>query len=238
MSGRDDTGLTPVGQQQCQQLGSWLHRHGYRPDHIYSSPLPRALQSLEGLLSPWQWLWPQNLTIAPHLKSVPGHELVAVQTAPLQTAGPQPSPTLTLCPRLQEFDAGILTGLTWAEAKARFPDLCEQLETTLEWRPIPEAETPQQGRNRAQQFISQLLTQHTNQDQVWVMSHQWILEHLMACLLGSDRTWQLPMPNTALFEFWLDRDRWSAGAVERTVSNHWQIKRFGDRPHLADSDQP
>jgi broad specificity phosphatase PhoE len=141
-------------------------------------------------------------------------------------------PPLCLAPQLQEFQAGILTGLTWAEAQQRYPDLCEALETSLDWLPIPQAETPLQGRQRAEAFITQLIRRHRNGDAVWVVAHQWILEHLIAALLGSDRTWQITMPNTALFEFWLDCDRWAQTDMARHTSTLWQIQRFNECPHL------
>jgi 2,3-bisphosphoglycerate-dependent phosphoglycerate mutase len=136
---------------------------------------------------------------------------------------------------LAEFQAGVLTGLTWAEAEAQYPQLCAALMATPDWVPIPEAETPAQGRDRAQHFIQQLLSHHQGDD-IWVISHHWILQHLIASLLGCDRTWQIPIPNTGLFEFEIDRDRWQQSDLESDLapwtSDLWQIKRFGDRPHL------
>jgi 2,3-bisphosphoglycerate-dependent phosphoglycerate mutase len=52
--------------------------------------------------------------------------------------------------------------------------------------------------------------------------------------MGCDRTWKMRIPNTAFFEFWIDRDRWSDSGMSRGISDLWQIKQFGDIPHLAD----
>ena len=139
---------------------------------------------------------------------------------------------VTVTADLAEFQAGVLTGLTWAEAEARYPKLCAALMATPDCVPIPEAETPSQGRDRAQHFIQKLLNQHQQDDAIWVISHQWILQHLVASLLGCDRTWQISIPNTALFEFEIDRDRWDQLDMARWTSDLWQIKRFGDSPHL------
>jgi 2,3-bisphosphoglycerate-dependent phosphoglycerate mutase len=134
---------------------------------------------------------------------------------------------------LQEFNAGILTGLTWKEAQQQYPELCQALETQSDWVPIPAAETPWQGRDRAARFIRHLLATHSNGETVWVISHHWILEHLIANLMGCERTWQLPIPHTALFEFWIDRDRWWDDGICREISDHWQIKHFADVVHLS-----
>ncbi|NEQ45881.1 MAG: histidine phosphatase family protein [Leptolyngbya sp. SIOISBB] len=230
MAGQDHASLTDSGHQQCQQLAAWLHKRNWHPTHIYSSPLNRALESVEELLLPWQWqLRPEK---SPTPETEVGEDRGAAMLIPLFAKGPQAAPQFLISHHLQEFQAGILTGLTWPEAQQRYPNLCRTLETSLDWVPIPAAETPHQGKQRAQALIEHLLAHHGNGDAVWVMAHQWILEHLIAVLLGSDRTWQITMPNTALFEFWLDRDRWSQSGMARHISDLWQIKRFNDCPHL------
>lgn len=232
MTGRDDSRLTETGHRQCQQLAAWLHQHPWRPTHIYSSPLRRTVQSVADLIVPWQWQLPNAATTPANREQATGkgHPDSQLPLVPLSNADVPPS--LTLSPLLQEFDAGILTGLTWSEARQQYPDLCQRLETCPDWVPIPQAETPLQGRQRAAQFIEQLLHVHDSGQAIWVVSHQWILEHLVAALLGCDRTWQATMPNTALFEFWLDRDRWYLDTMSRHISDHWQIKRFNDCPHM------
>jgi 2,3-bisphosphoglycerate-dependent phosphoglycerate mutase len=141
-------------------------------------------------------------------------------------------PHLAVADALREAELGVLTGLTWSEAKIRHPELCQALMTAAEWVPIPYAETPDAGYRRAATFIQTLLTHHSNQDAIWIMAHQWIMEHLMASLMGCDRTWKMPIPNTAIFEFWLDCDRWQHSDMPRRVSDFWQIKHFGACPHL------
>lgn len=231
ITGKDNASLTDSGHQQCRQLAAWLYQQGWQPTHIYSSPLNRALESLEELLQPWQW----QLQFERTLDQPPGvgKHSDEVRPLPLLAQGPQAPPPCFTSTHLQEFHAGILTGLTWSEAQQRYPDLCLALETNRDWVPIPAAETPYQGKQRAQTFIEHLLLTHRNGDAVWVMAHQWILEHLIAVLLGGDRTWQITMPNTALFEFWLDCDLWSQVGMTRHISDLWQIKRFNDCPHLA-----
>lgn len=225
MAGLSNDGLTAKGLHQCYQLGKVLRQRDWHPSHIYSSPLRRAVASVAAFVDPWQWELPNPLAAS----AQPEEGDFALLSA---SADALPPPILHISKHLQEFDAGVLTGLTWREAKERYPDLCRALETSSDWVPIPQAETPISGRNRAQAFIQQLLATHHNQDAIWVVSHHWIMEHLVACLLGCDRTWQLQIANTALFEFWLDRDRWSDNGIHRGISDLWQIKRFGDCQHL------
>lgn len=222
--------LTLTGQQQCQSLGHRLHQQGWRPSHIYTSPLYRAVESLAYLCQPWEWPLPSEL---PHIPTILKDALSPDQVVPL-TLPPTDLPVIAVAEALQEFQAGILTGLTWTEAKQHYPVLCQSLETSREWVAIPEAETPLQGQQRARRFIQQLLTQHRNGDAVWIITHHWILEHLIAVLMGCDRTWQMPIANTALFEFWIDCDRWSQAGMTLGISDHWQIKRFGDCQHLME----
>lgn len=227
MTGHQHDRLTADGQAQCQRLGQWLHHRGWQPSHIYSSPLRRAVESVEILMHPWGWQLAQ-----PAIAAQGDVEQSELRLIPL-AASRQAIPQVFLAPNLREFDAGILTGLTWAEAQRRHPKLCQALLSSPEWVPIPQAETPAGGRDRAAAFISQLLDRHSNHDAVWLMSHQWILEHLVASLMGCDRTWKIAIANTALFEFWLDRDRWSSSEIQRGISDLWQIKRFGEIPHLT-----
>ncbi|MGF1536633.1 MAG: histidine phosphatase family protein [Elainellaceae cyanobacterium] len=133
---------------------------------------------------------------------------------------------------LREFHNGIFAGLTWAEASAQYPDLCHRLMASSDWVPIPQAETPQCGRDRARRVVDQLLT-HGNGERVWVVSHHWILQQVVAVLLGCDRTWQFPLGHTGLIEIWLDRDRWLI-PEQAFNSALWQIRRFNDLSHLSD----
>ena len=43
--GRDDTQLTDTGREQASRLGKWFEAEGYRPSHIYASPLSRTLDT-------------------------------------------------------------------------------------------------------------------------------------------------------------------------------------------------
>ncbi|MDJ0706448.1 MAG: histidine phosphatase family protein [Leptolyngbyaceae cyanobacterium MO_188.B28] len=227
MEGDADLGLSQVGKRQAEQLGQRLRREFWRPSHIYCSPLGRAVKTLEILLDPdgleAEGGGPMALTPLQ----------VEVNVAPMMQVGDDPSPlTLRFASELQEFQNGIFRGLTWVEAQERYPELCNILESSLDWIPIPEAESLQAGRDRAFRFVQHILTRHRNGDCLWIISHSWILEHLIAVLLGCDRTWRIQMPNTALFEFWLDHSRWRQSGQNRFNNELWRIQRFLDCQHL------
>jgi broad specificity phosphatase PhoE len=205
MEGSQSTPLTPLGQQQATQLGKRLAQQGWQPTHIYCSPLLRSQATLETMLVAF--------------------------TAQARTPFPSQAPTINFPAILKENHQGIFNGLTWAEAQARYPDLCQTLITSLDWYPIPQAEPPSAGRQRARQFVSQLLASHHNGDWVWVISHHWILQHILAELMGCDRTWGMPMANTGVFEFWVDCDRWFSQGENQFNSELWQLKRFNDCEH-------
>ncbi len=224
MAGQSHDGLSPKGVQQSTQLAQWLYDQGWQPSHIYTSPLRRAMETLHALAMPWAWSLPAAVARPSLMENAPNAEGQYPATAG--------HPAVTVTAHLAEFQAGVFTGLTWVEAQARYPQLCAALIASPDWIPIPEAETPASGRDRACYFIQHLLNQADQADDIWVISHHWILEHLIASLLGCNRTWQISIPNTGLFEFELDCDRWYQSGMAPWTQDLWQIKRFGDCPHL------
>lgn len=224
MEGWTDLGLSQTGKLQAEKLARRLRREFWRPSHIYCSPLGRAAQTLEILLG--EWVGP----LTPSLNQA------GADSAPILRGGQESSPQslvdISFADELQEFQNGVFRGLTWAEAKGDYPELCKTLESSLDWTPIPEAESLQAGRDRAGQFIQHILTHHKNGDCLWIISHRWILEHLIAVLLGCDRTWKMQISNTALFEFWLDHSRWRQLGQNCFNNELWRIQRFQDCDHL------
>ncbi|NJL49540.1 MAG: histidine phosphatase family protein [Leptolyngbyaceae cyanobacterium SM2_5_2] len=212
MEGWHSSDLTVLGREQSYRLGQYLAAINWSPTHIYCSPLLRATATLVTLQSGW---------VAQEQVQKDGRDRL------------NSWPPTILSEELRENNQGIFSGLTWAEAKQRYPDLCRTLETSSDWQPIPQAETLSEGQQRAQQFINHLLNQHCNDDHLWVISHSWILQQLIAQILGCDRVWGIPIRNTAIFEFWLDCSRWhSSNPNHHLNSELWQIKRFNDYNHL------
>lgn len=157
--------------------------------------------------------------------------LRATETACYLTA--QGDIPLQLQADLQELHAGIFQGLTWAEAVARYPDLCHRLTHTLHYCPAPQAETLAAGRRRAEQWWRSCLQQHRPGQTLWVVSHGGLMQHLVASLLGCDRTWQITIGCTALFEFWLAQTTWQPLSEDRFNPEWWQIRQFNATPHLS-----
>jgi broad specificity phosphatase PhoE len=235
MEGRQSTPLTPRGWQQAKALGRSLAAQAGALTHLYCSPQLRAVQTLQGIIQGggWRVCQPSQTEVAASLslpQVQPGGEVLVL--APDSDAGPRADVPITWQDCLQEYDNGILAGLTWAEAQQAYPELCQRLETTLDWVPIPGAETWEAGRDRARSAVHTWLQHHGNDDGLWVITHHWILQQLIAVILGSDRCWGLAIPPTAVFEFWLDCDRWERTGSDRWNSELWQIKRFNDSSHL------
>ena len=140
---------------------------------------------------------------------------------------------------LKELHQGIFQGLTWVQAQAKYPELCERLMATLSWQTIPEAEPLPVARTRAVAWTKYLLSHHAAGDVVWVVSHEGFLQHLLSTVMGCDRTWQIRIPHTAIFEYWIslsnqahsDADS-NSYALEHFNPEHWIIRRFNDVSHL------
>jgi len=205
MQGQADFELSLTGQQQAEKLAKRLFAEGWCPDHIYSSPLKRAQQTAQVLIKAFE---------------------------PLAVASVGTPTQLEFAEELKELHNGVFQGLTWQEARTAHPDLCRELETSLDVLPIPGAEPLNEVRDRARAFVQRLLQRHRNRDRVWIITHGGILQFLVAELLGCDRTWGLSIRSTALFEFWLDCSRWPLNDQNRWNTALWQIRRFNDTQHL------
>ncbi len=226
MQGNGEFDLSPEGRQQAEKLAKRLLSEAWRPTCVYSSPLKRAVQTTELLLAPF---------LVAALPAIVSDLVDEDLDTPIDALTPfqldQQIP-VHYADELREFQNGIFEGLTWAEAQQRHPDLCHTLEQTEDWIQIPGAESLEAARGRAHQFVQRLLNRHNDGEQIWVVSHSWILQHLIAELLGCDRSWRIHARNTALFEFWIDRSRWQRTDQNRFNTDLWQIRRFNDCQHL------
>ncbi|PSB14247.1 histidine phosphatase family protein [filamentous cyanobacterium CCP1] len=259
MQGQGEFELSDEGKHQAEKLAQRLFNEGWRPSYIYTSPLKRTVQTTEILLA--RFLidpLPSNISDlidgegdGPIEKLVPltgdaSHlvepDRISEPHLPTEVALAHPTQTfqtrdgditVEYADELQEHQNGIFQGLTWAEAREKYPDLCHTLESSPDWIPIPGAESLQAARNRSHQFIQRLLDRHTNGEQIWIITHSWIVQHLISELMGCDRSWRLHAHNTALFEFWIDRSRWQRTDQNRFNTDLWQIRRFNDYSHLG-----
>jgi len=207
MEGQSSTSLTALGKQQAQQLAQ----------SILPAPAHQPATS-----------WPTHLYSSPLLRAQQtAHPLIDKLRRldhPFQAV---------VDSRLQEIHQGVFQGLTWPEAQAQFPDLCAQLMSSLEWQPVPEAESPAAASARSHRWLQHILSTHRFGDTVWAISHAGIMLHLIAEIMGRDRTWQIDIAHTATFEFWLSRPSCPSGdrLSETPPSNafspeKWILKRF------------
>jgi broad specificity phosphatase PhoE len=194
---------------------------GQTPEPLTSLGCQQATE-LGGYLGQQSWQ-PTHLYASPLQRAQQTAEILA------RASGHQ----LAVCPLLdlQEIDSGILQGLTWSQAQQSYPELCQQLEETPTWLPIPGAETPPQCQARAQRLVDFLLSQHQDPDRLWLVSHGGILPYILAALLGTSRVWGISIPLTGVFELEINLKLWK-NTAERTNSSLWQIHRFNQTPHF------
>lgn len=138
---------------------------------------------------------------------------------------------LQLDPALQELHQGIFQGLTWQQACQQYPDLCHQLTTSLDYCPVPQAETLDQAHRRAMAWYRQLWQMHHPGDLLWIISHSGFMLQLLRVILGCDRTWQIPIGHTAIFEVWLLQP-FPSKSASHTNPELWKIMKFNQTMHL------
>ena len=133
---------------------------------------------------------------------------------------------------LMEHDIGVVSGMTWEEIFEKYPQLDREREASRGLEGVEGAEPLAQRRARAHRVVDAVLERHDNGDVVLLVTHGGILQHLLAELLGTARTWGSWTPNTALFEFTIDLDRWSMDGDTLLSTAFWRIERFKDTAHL------
>ena len=223
MQGHGEFELSDVGRQQAEKLARRLLTEGWHPSQVYTSPLKRAAQTTQILV---------DYFLTAPLPAAVSDLIDATAMSGDSGEGISRKIPVQLADELKEFQNGIFEGLTWAEAVSRYPDLCHRLESSPDWILIPGAESLEDARSRSRRFIQMLLQRHGNGDRIWIVTHSWILQHLIAELMSSDRSWRLRAHNTALFEFWIDRGRWDRTDQNRFNTDLWQVYRFNDCQHL------
>ena len=66
-----------------------------------------------------------------------------------------------------------------------------------------------------------------------MFTHGGIMGHMLAALMGTERTWGLGVQNTAVFDLSVDAERWWHND-HATYHNTelWRVNRFNDSSHL------
>ena len=133
---------------------------------------------------------------------------------------------------LMEYDVGILSGLTVDEVPSRYPELDMERAWETGLAGIEGVEPPEARQARARRVVDRAVRGHDDGDTVLMVTHGGILQHILAALLGTDRTWGTHVRNTAVFDFSIDKSRWDVDGGARLVPLHHRINRFNDAAHL------
>jgi broad specificity phosphatase PhoE len=123
--------------------------------------------------------------------------------------------------------------MTWDEIDAKYPELGPELRRSRNWDIVEGAERLRDRRSRGERAVRQLLHRHTGSDVVLVFTHGGIMQHILAALLGTHRTWGVSVDNTGVFEFTLDMERWAQDGDILHSPFWWRIARFNDCSHLT-----
>ena len=133
---------------------------------------------------------------------------------------------------LRENDAGVFSGKTSDELSTEYSAIFEEFRRSRNFDLVPKAETRYQIRQRAETVIGFLVKGHNSKDFVIAYSHSGFLVHLIAVILGTNRVWNLRIPNTAIFDFDIDPDNWDVSSSVSGDRRRFQINRFADAGHL------
>jgi broad specificity phosphatase PhoE len=147
----------------------------------------------------------------------------AAETAALigEAIGLQADPTSAL----RERSVGELTGLTFEEAQARFPNAYAELLRRAPDACPPGGESVVQCRARAVDFLDQALVKHVGA-RIVLVSHNVTLHQLILHLLG------LPDSDSSKAAFF-QIDNCSLHHFER-VAARWKVIAINERAHLVD----
>jgi 2,3-bisphosphoglycerate-dependent phosphoglycerate mutase len=139
--------------------------------------------------------------------------------------GQQLSLTPQRTPALRERSVGIFTGLSFDEARARYP---EEYGVLLQREPDvapPEGESYLQCSARASRFLEQALTQHRGQ-RVVLVSHYLTVHLLVLHIMGVKLTADAPRVYVQLHNCGLHR-------FEHYDDGAWQVLALNETAHLS-----
>jgi len=136
---------------------------------------------------------------------------------------------------LMEHDIGVFSGMTWADISKKYPEVASEFERNRDWGVVDGAETSAERRARGRRVVDAILSRHANDDVVLMFTHGGIMGHMLAALMGTDRTWGLGVRNTAVFDLSVDAERWwHKDHATYHNTELWRVHRFNDSSHLLD----
>ena len=133
---------------------------------------------------------------------------------------------------LQEYDLGILTGMSINAASEKYEEGEWQQLQLSEFETVEGAETIREKLIRANQVINWVITNHNDKHTVFLVCHGGFLQDVIASMLQTPKRWRISIKNTAIFDFSIKLKEW--GKEKSLMTNRfWQINSFNDHSHLS-----
>lgn len=85
---------------------------------------------------------------------------------------------------LVEVDSGILSGLTWAQAYEKHPEVCREFKASRDWGAVPQGESKAVLWARAERFVEALRARHAEDALVLVVTHGGFIRAALSILAG------------------------------------------------------
>jgi broad specificity phosphatase PhoE len=126
---------------------------------------------------------------------------------------------------LRERSVGEMTGLTFAEAEARFPEAYAQLMGRVPDSCPPGGETHRAAQTRAVELLDAILARFTT-GRVLMVSHSATLYLMLLHILGVDHA-------THASRFFIRTDNCALHRLRRAPTGIWTVFALNDRSHLA-----
>tara|TARA_Y100001960_G_scaffold264431_1_gene286917 strand:+ start:3137 stop:3814 length:678 start_codon:yes stop_codon:yes gene_type:complete len=111
-------------------------------------------------------------------------------------------------PGLQEYDMGILSGISKDKISTSVPEASKYLKHSgdeyfdkIARGNTLRIETILEARIRARETISKLYKKHTKSDILLCVSHGGIIQRFIEEILETEKFWRIDIKNTALFDF-------------------------------------
>lgn len=132
---------------------------------------------------------------------------------------------LLFCQQLRERRFGVFEGLTYGEAKRRFPDVYARVQSREAGFAIPGGESLRQLAARVETALRRIAGDHSGQN-VLVVTHGGVLgvAYCLATGRALDAPRNFPIPNAAYN--WID---WEPDGLQ----GRFALRAWGERSHLA-----
>jgi broad specificity phosphatase PhoE len=132
--------------------------------------------------------------------------------------------TPQLTPALRERSVGVFTGLSFEEARTRYPEEHKVLLRRDPDATPPEGESYAQCGARASAFLEQVLTLHASQ-RVVIVSHYLTVHLLMLHILG--------IPLSSEPRVYVQLDNCGLHRMQRHADGDWQVVALNETAHLS-----